>query len=175
MDKNIFSAIDDLCELTINALYIRLSDTKYDDFSSIKESCEYFSKIYNNSERLSSKTIQLKNSLIDKMKMVEPSLISKFNNAGFDDEELFEILTQIISKSDFKEIDLANIQINNDDVVSVADSHQYLIQRVPVYPDGTVQFEDIVVGDVQPIKYDIILKDNVQKHVEKEENNIKKN
>lgn len=40
MDKNIFSAIDDLCELTIDALYTRLLDTEYDKFSSIKEACE---------------------------------------------------------------------------------------------------------------------------------------
>ena len=46
MDKNIFIAIDDLCELTIDALYTRLLDTEYDKFSSIKEGCEYFSKIY---------------------------------------------------------------------------------------------------------------------------------
>lgn len=173
MDKNIFIAIDDLCELTIDALYTRLLDTEYDKFSSIKEGCEYFSKIYNNSERLSAKTIQLKNSLIDKIKMLVPSLISKFNNVGFDNEELFEILTKIISRSDLKEADLANVQINNNGIVSVSasDNHQYLIERIPIYPNGTYDFEDMVIGNVQPIKYEIILKENVQKQVEKKENN----
>ena len=176
MDKNIFSAVDDLCELTIDVLYNRLSDAEYDTFSSIKESCGYFSKIYNNSERLSVKTIKLKNSLIDKMKMLIPSLILKFNNVGFADEEIFEILTKIISRSDFKEVDLANIQINNNGIISVnvSDSQQYLIQKNPIYPEGTVQFDDVVIGDVQPIKYEIILKENNQKHAEKDENNYSK-
>ena len=176
MDKNIFSAVDDLCELTIDVLYNRLLDAEYDTFSSIKESCEYFSKIYNNSERLSVKTIKLKNSLIDKLKMLISSLILEFNNVGFADEEIFEILTKIISRSDFKEVDLANIQINNNGIISVnvSDSQQYLIQKNPIYPEGTVQFDDVVIGDVQPIKYEIILKENNQKHAEKDENNYSK-
>ena len=110
------------------------------------------------------------------MKMLIPSLILKFNNVGFADEEIFEILTKIISRSDFKEVDLANIQINNNGIISVnvSDSQQYLIQKNPIYPEGTVQFDDVVIGDVQPIKYEIILKENNQKHAEKDENNYSK-
>lgn len=174
MDKNIFSAIDDLCELTTNVLYSRLSDNEYDKFSTIKESCEYFSKIYNNNERLSAKTNQLKNTLLDKTKILVPSLISEFNNVGFDDNEVFEILTKIISRSDFKETDLENIQINNNGIVSVSvsDSHQYLIQKIPIYPDGTICFGDTILGNVQPIKYEVILKEDLKKQVEKEKNNF---
>lgn len=172
MAKNIFSAIDDLCELTIDFLCIRISDAEYDEFSFIKESCEYFSKIYNNSERLSDKTIQLKSSLIDKIKMLAPALISKFNIIGFDDEEVFEILTKIISKSDFKETDLGNVQIDNNSIVSVSDSHQYLIQKIPVYPDDTFLFGDTVLGNIQPIKYEIVLKENMQKETEKEKQQL---
>ena len=174
MDKNIFSAIDDLCELTIDVLYSRLSGNEYDKFSSIKGTCEYFAKIYNNNERLSAKTNQLKNTLIDKIKMLAPSLISEFNNIDFDDSEAFEILTKIISRVDFKETDLENIQINNNGIVSVSvsDSHQYLIQKIPIYPDGTIRFGDTILGNVQPIKYEVILKENLKKQVEKEKNNF---
>ena len=174
MDKNIFSAIDDLCELTMDVLYSRLSDNEYDKFSSIKGTCEYFAKIYNNNERLSAKTNQLKNTLIDKIKMLAPSLISEFNNIGFDDNEAFEILTKIISRVDFKETDLENIQINNNGIVSVtvSDGHQYLIQKIPIYPDDSLFFGNTILGNVQPIKYEVILKEDLKKQVEKEKNNF---
>lgn len=168
-NKNIFSAVDDLCELTVDVLYARLEDTKYDKFSAIKEACEYFSKICNNSERLSTKTNQLKMSLIDKMNILEPSLIAKFNSAGFNDEEVFEILTKIISKSDFIETDLANIQINNNGLVSVSDSYQYLVQKIPIYPEGSFVFGDMPIGNMRTIKYKINLNENVQKQPKNEE------
>lgn len=138
-NKNIFSAVDDLCELTVDVLYARLEDTKYNKFSAIKEACEYFSKICNNSERLSTKTNQLKMSLIDKMNILEPSLIAKFNNAGFNDEEVLEILAKIISKADFKEDDLKKVQINNNGIVSISNSHKYLIQKRPIYPEYAIR------------------------------------
>lgn len=168
-NKNIFSAVDDLCELTVDVLYARLEDTKYDKFSAIKEACEYFSKICNNSERLSTKTNQLKMSLIDKMNILEPSLIAKFNSAGFNDEEVFEILAKIISKADFKEDDLKKVQINNNGIVSISNSHKYLIQKLPIYPEGAFAFGDVILRNAQPIGYKIILKENEQKKAEKQE------
>ena len=168
MDKNIFSAVDDLCELTMNTLYSRLSDDTYDKFSAIKESCEYFSKIYNNSERLSDDTIRLKKCLINRIKMLVPPLISKFDNTGLEDDEVFEILKKIIARSDFKESDIDNIQIINNGTisVSVSDSHQYLIQKVPIYSDDTAIWG---IKNKQPIKYEIALKENMPKKVEREE------
>lgn len=168
-NKNIFNAVDDLCELTVNVLYARLEDTKYDKFSAIKEACEYFSKICNNSERLSTKTNQLKMSLIDKMNILEPSLIAKFNSAGFNDEEVFEILAKIISKADFKEDDLKKVQINNNGIVSISNSHKYLMQKLPIYPEGAFVSGDVILGNAQPIGYKIILKENEQKQAEKQE------
>ena len=169
MKKNIFSAIDDLCELTVDALYTRLENTKYDKFFAIKEACEYFSKICNNNERLYTKTNQLKMSLIDKMNILEPSLIAKFSSAGFNDEEVFEILIKIISKLDFKEADLKNVQINNNGIVSISNRHKYLIQKIPIYPEGAFAFGNVILGNAQPIGYKIALKENVQKQAEKQE------
>lgn len=169
INKNIFSAIDDLCELTVDVLHARLEDTKYDKFSAVKEACEYFSKICNNSERLSTKTNQLKMSLIDKINILESSLIARFNSAGFYDEEVFEILAGIISIAKFKEEDLKKIQIINNGIVSISDSHKYLIQKIPIYSENTFAFENIILGNAQPIGYKIILKEEEQKQVEKQE------
>lgn len=167
VNKNIFDAVDDLCELTIDVIYNRVIDDKYDAFSSIKEACEYFSKIYNNSQRLSDKTNQLKILLFDKIKMSVPSLIHKFHDIGFEDEEVFEILTKIISVHDFKENNLYNIQIYNDRIV--LDNCQYLVQKKPVYPDNgeVLLFEGI--GSVQPIKHEIVLKEIAQNQIDQKE------
>lgn len=170
VNKNIFDAVDDLCELTVDIIYSRLTDVEYDGVSSVKEACEYFFKIYNNNDRLSAKTNILKKALFDKMKMIALSLIYKLHNIGFDDEEVFEILTKIISTHDFKENDLENAQINIDGIITISTSnnHKYLIEKKPVYPDnGVLLFEGM--SSAQPIKYEIVVIEITQKQTDKKE------
>ena len=170
-NKNIFDAIDDLCELTIDVIYSRLTDSEYDEFSSVKEACEYFSKIYNNADRLFAKTNKLKEALLDKIKALAPSLFYKIDNVGFDEEELFVILTKIISTHDFKENDLENIRINIDGIVTISTSnnHQYLVEKKPIHSDDDTLtlFEDMSL--VQPIKYEIVIKEIVREQTDQKE------
>ena len=97
--------------------------------------------------------------------MSVPSLIHKFHDIGFEDEEVFEILTKIISVHDFKENNLYNIQIYNDKIV--LDNCQYLVQKKPVYPDNGEVFEG--TGSVQPIKHEIVLKEIAQNQIDQKE------
>jgi len=152
--KNIFSAIDDLCELTVDVLTERLEDNNYDEFSSVKETCEYFTKIYNNNESLSAKSSQLKKSLMDKINLTEPELISTFYNNDFNDTDVFKTLIPIISTSDFKEKDLKDFQIKDNSVI-ISNKEKYYIAKEAIYSNPS-ELTAIIMGE-KPIGYKIEL------------------
>lgn len=164
INKNIFDAVDDLCELTIDVLYRRISNPADNSFSTIKESCEYFSKVYNNNEKLAVKTNQLKNILFDRIKKLIPSIVLELKNKGISDEDIFEFLTKIIATSDFNESDLDNIKIiNNEKIgISVLDKHEYVIEKEPVYSSD----DDYIWFEEEPIGYKNVLKEEKQKQTE---------
>ena len=61
------------------------------------------------------------------------------------------------------------MQINNNGIVSISNSNKYLIQKLPIYPEGAFAFGDVILRNAQPIGYKIILKENEQKKAEKQE------
>lgn len=155
LNKSVFSAIDDLCSLTIDVLKRRLSSMDYNSFEAIKEASQYFVKIDNNSEELIKKREDLKELLLEKINSEFPSLL----NISFDDPKLsnskFELLTQIISLSSFSEDDVDKISIvyENDTILVNLGNYDYSVQTEPIYSESFNMFS----ADNEIVGYKVML------------------
>ena len=168
LDKNIFDAVDDLCGITLGVLLNRLSNPEYNDFSALKEGCEYFTKIYNTSENLSQQTAELKAIIENKLNKKVPSLISSLTQKGFDEKERFKVLTAILSKKDLQEEDLPKITIDKKDVITIPGSKvsKFEIVKKPTYAD---MFRMVLTGRI--IEINQINSKEVDKEFDDDEGN----
>lgn len=155
--KSIFDSVDDLCLLTLNVLINRLENNEYDSFFAIKEACIYFTKISNNSDKLTEKTNELQVVLLKKVNELFPQLTNiDIKEYNMTEDDMFKLITQIISLSKFsdKNCNVSFSYSNKDNLLKflINDSDIYSIKKVNIYSD-----EEISFGTPIPIGYDIVL------------------
>ena len=154
LSKNIFEAVDELCGITLDVIIRNFSNNEHSNFDNIRNACEYFSKIYNTSKTNSKKTEILKNLLIENIVKVNPTIYYNFIEGGYTREDFVDVFSRIIATNDFKQEYLGKMIYDKEKSIIFVDKlNDFVVNKELIYPDGTIMFGNVVIGNVQPIGY----------------------
>lgn len=152
LSKNIFESVDELCGITLDVIIRSFSNNELNNFDNIRDTCEYFSKIYNTSKTNSKKTEILKNLLIENIVKVNPIIYYNFIEGGYTRDDFVDIFSRIIATNDFKQEYLEKMVFDKEKSIIFVDKlNDFIVNKELIYPDDTTMFEDVVIGNVQPI------------------------
>ena len=154
LSKNIFEAVDELCGITLDVIIRNFSNNEHSNFDNIRNACEYFSKIYNTSKTNSKKTEILKNLLIENIVKVNPTIYYNFIEGGYTRDDFVDVFSRIIATNDFKQEYLGKMIYDKEKSIIFVDKlNDFVVNKELIYPDGTIMFGNVVIGNVQPIGY----------------------
>ena len=158
LSKNIFESIDDLCGITLDVIIRNFSNNEHSISDNIIDTCEYFSKIYNTSKQNSEKTENLKNLLIENIIKINPTIYYDFMESKYSVNDFIDVFSKIIASNDFEQEYLGQIIYDKEKSrIFIDESKSFTLNKEPIYPDGTIMFGVTIVGNVQPIGYQLNL------------------
>lgn len=163
LSKNIFESIDDLCGITLDVIIRNFSNNERSISDNIIDACEYFSKIYNTSKQNSEKTENLKNLLIENIIKINPTIYYDFMESKYSVNDFIDVFSKIIASNDFEQEYLGQIIYDKEkSKIFIDESKSFTLNKEPIYPDGiypdgTIMFGVTIVGNVQPIGYQLNL------------------
>lgn len=157
LDKNIFTAIDDLCEISLNVIIRDFTVNKQNSFENIKVASEYFSKVYNTSDQNREQTELLKKLFIENIAKINGNIYHGFMASGYTSDDFIDIFSKIIATHNFKEDDLSKmIYDKTEGKIFIDESTSFAIKRDLVYSDDDYAF-GFLDKDAELIGYDLIL------------------
>lgn len=163
LSKNIFESIDDLCGITLDVIIRNFFNNERSISDNIIDACEYFSKIYNTSKQNSEKTENLKNLLIENIIKINPTIYYDFMESKYSVNDFIDVFSKIIASNDFEQEYLGQIIYDKEkSKIFIDESKSFTLNKEPIYPDGiypdgTIMFGVTIVGNVQPIGYQLNL------------------
>ena len=163
LSKNIFESIDDLCGITLDVIIRNFFNNERSISDNIIDACEYFSKIYNTSKQNSEKTENLKNLLIENIIKINPTIYYDFMESKYSVNDFIDVFSKIIASNDFEQVYLGQIIYDKEkSKIFIDESKSFTLNKEPIYPDGiypdgTIMFGVTIVGNVQPIGYQLNL------------------
>lgn len=157
LSKNIFTAIDDLCGITLDVLLSRFANQNRSAFDNIKETSEYFSKIYSTAPQNSPKTELLKALYIKNIAQINPVLYQSFIVSGYNNDDFIEIISKIIATNDFQENHLKEIFYDQSlSKFFVTEAKDYRFTKEPIY-DGDFDGMFFPWSKPEPIGYNFVV------------------
>lgn len=157
LSKNIFTAVDDLCGITLNVLLSRFAYQNRSAFDNIKETSEYFSKIYSTAPQNSPKTELLKALYIKNIAQINPVLYQSFIVSGYNNDDFIEIISKIIATNDFQENHLKEIFYDQSlSKFFVPEAKDYRFTKEPIY-DGDFDGMFFPWSKPEPIGYNFVV------------------
>ena len=148
LSKNIYESVDELCGITLDVIIRNFSDNEHNDFDNIKDTCEYFSKIYNTSDQNFEKTEILKELFIENVVKINPTIYYDF----------IDVFSKIIASNDFKQEYLDKMIYDKEkEIISIDELSNFAINKEPIYSDDVIVFGGQVFGNVKPIGYELKL------------------
>ena len=158
LSKNIYESVDELCGITLDVIIRNFSDNEHNDFDNIKDTCEYFSKVYNTSAQNSEKTEHLKELFIENIVKVNPTIYYDFIGSEYTTNDFIDVFSKIIASNDFKQEYLDKMIYDKEkERISIDELSNFAINKEPIYSDDVIVFGGQVFGNVKPIGYELKL------------------
>lgn len=158
LSKNIYESVDELCGITLDVIIRNFSDNEHNDFDNIKDTCEYFSKIYNTSDQNFEKTEILKELFIENVVKINPTIYYDFIGSEYTTNDFIDVFSKIIASNDFKQEYLDKMIYDKENSkISIDELGDFAISKEPIYSDDVIVFGGQVFGNVKPIGYELKL------------------
>lgn len=157
LNRNIFTVIDDLCKISLNVLIRNFTVNKQNCFENIKTASEYFSKVYNTSDKNREQTELLKKQFIENVVKINENIYRDFMESGYTFDDFIDIFSRIIATRNFKEDDLSKMIYDKTGTkIFIDESTSFAINKDLVYSDDDYAF-GYIGENAEPIGYNLIL------------------